>query len=200
MERAIPDHDYSKREAAEVAGCDERTIHRAIKADKLAARKEPLPGGGEKVFVRGADLNAWIDTREVTQHSAAVTRQPDIHPTSVTPGQILEGMLRLAENQNTLQAGQMRLAEIMQTIQRQLPAAPEEGNKPSKRQSVPLTERLTVTLDEASRMSGIPNARTEIKVAIEKKKLKAIKRKRGQYYTYRIMTNDLREWLKSLRS
>lgn len=190
MERAEPTTDYSKKEAADIAGCDERTIHRAIKAQKLTARKEPLPGGGEKTLINGADLNAWLDQRgELKQasHSLTVTRQTDT-PASVSPvNEEMRALLSLAlENQKHITA-------LMGT-----PLQLTDGKKP-RRSPVPLTERLTVSVTEAAQLSGIPNAKARIREAIEQNTLKAITTRRGKYDVHRIMQDDLREWLKSLR-
>lgn len=194
MERADATKDYSKKEAAAIAGCDERTIHRAIKADQLTARKESLPGGGEKTLIKGQDLNEWIDKREadrapkqISKQPAALARQADSPPDNEQMRALLSIALENQKHINTLMTAPLHLTD---------------GKKP-RRQSVPMTERLTVTVTEAARLSGIPNAKAFIKEAIEQKRLKAIatqiKVAGKEAISYRIMQDDLKEWVKSLR-
>lgn len=187
------EREYSKAEAAKVAGCNEMTIHRACKAEKLAHRREPLLGGNEKILIKHADLVEWMKgrTKETALQVPAVTREPDREGDSVSPEMLARAILQLTQNQQ-------QIAQTLEglTNRLQLPGAQQ---KPA-RQPVPLTDRLTVTPDQAARLSGIPNARRIIKEAIESNSLPAIKSQRGPHTVYRIMVDDLKEFLRSLRT
>jgi excisionase family DNA binding protein len=190
-----PEKDYSKKEAAEISGISEKTIHRACIGGQLPSRREPLPGGGEKVLIKGSDLQTWLDTRSRPTVTASLTRQGDIPPD--LSERLTAGIMQLAQNQNDLQAGQLHLAEILNTMRKQLGPAQADTSKRAVLTRPPLTDRLTVTPGEAAKLSGMPER--EIREAIGEGKLKAIKRARGNQTLYRIMREDLSEWLKSLR-
>lgn len=50
---------YSKREAGQISGTSESTIHRAIKARRLKAAFI-----GRRVVIRGSELLRWMETCE----------------------------------------------------------------------------------------------------------------------------------------
>jgi excisionase family DNA binding protein len=173
--------EYGKREAAAATGVNERTIHRAIQAGQLPARKVPLPGGGEKVLITGETLKAWLDTRATPTLSPAVTRQAD----SAAPDS------RAGVTPETVRA--IAAVFFEQFGPRLLPASSDNATPDSKATvTVPIESKPLLTLDEARALTGL--SRNHLLEAFHAKKLKA--RVIGR--AWRIKRSDLDAYLKKL--
>jgi excisionase family DNA binding protein len=183
--------EYGKRDAAAITGVNERTIHRAIQAGQLSARKIPLPGGGEKVLISGEELQRWIDSRGEPKHAPAVTRQgdsaaPDSNALVSTSG-LTAAVAQLAQNQQGI-------AAILERMGARLLPAPSDSATPDMRPAVivPVESKPLITLDEARALTGL--SRNHLLDAIHAKKLRAKIIGRG----WRIKRADLDAYLKKL--
>lgn len=168
----------NKKEAAVYLGCSERAINRYIAKRQLAVKYEQGKNGVQAVFDK-EELDRFKATRQQPVHRPAVehngnhglaTRDKSGSLATVNP-------LTLAPIMEKLGAGVVDLVfSRMETL----------------REKVPINERLTLTLDQASALSGL--SRGFLLAAIHAKKLKAAKRGRG----WNIKRADLDSYIKKL--
>lgn len=176
-----PQIEYGKREAAAVTGVNERTIHRAIQAGQLPARKVRLAGGGEKVLITGEALKAWLDTRATQTHAPAVTGRRDSAPSDSLALVSPETVKAIA-------------AVFFEQFSTRLLPAPSVTDTPDSKAAVtvPIESKPLLMLDEARALTGL--SRNHLLEAIHAKKLKA--RVIGR--AWRIKRSDLDAYLKKL--
>ena len=105
-------------------------------------------------------------TKETALQVPAVTRELGREGDSVSHEMLAREILHLTRNQQ-------QIAQTLEGLTNRLQLAGVQP-KPA-RQPVSLTDRLTVTPDQAARLSGILSARRVIKEAIESNSLSAIK-------------------------
>jgi excisionase family DNA binding protein len=132
--------EYSKKEAASIAGVNDMTIHRAIKSGKLPARKVPLPNGGEKNLITEADLQQWMTNRDGITNLPALTSQPDSALTQT------DARLAILE--------QILINSVSNMGNKSLPGVTESPALDLRELAV----KETLTLAEAARLSGCSEA------------------------------------------
>jgi excisionase family DNA binding protein len=173
----------NKKEAAAFLGCSERAINRYISKRQLSVKYEQGKHGAEAIF----------DKEELKSFKAARTS-----PLSYSPA--------VEKNSNTRQDSPDRtdtlatvnpsaLAPVIETLGASIIEhifSKFQAMKESDSASVPTNERLTLTLDQASSLSGL--SKGFLRAAIHSRKLKAAKRGRG----WNIKRMDLDVYVKKL--
>jgi len=142
----------SKREAAEILGISTRGVERAVRRGQLQVQYRDSKHG-RKAWFRPADLNRYKlhqQTRNPVGFSSGIAHSSDKGLTIGTVTPVVEA-----------------------------DALREHANERSSANTVPLSERLTLTVSEAAQLSGLPHS--FLTQSIEAGKLKSIRIGRRLY-------------------
>jgi excisionase family DNA binding protein len=166
--------EVTKAEAARRFGVSERSLERATKSGRLRPKREKKPGGGEILYFDVSELTAWKEGQNLKVDR---THEPIRSDTSaVAPSVALSEPSRA-------------LATLIEAIQR----AEQGDRRPDSRSvAVPIESRLTLSMDEANRLSGIPVA--QLRAAAKANEITAVKIGRG----LRVRRDDLQRYVDSL--
>jgi excisionase family DNA binding protein len=156
----------SKREAAQMLGVSTRAIERAVRRGQLAVQYRDSKHG-KKAWFRPADLHGYRRHQE--------ERSP-MGFTPLTPKQVLPP--------NPTVGALVPMVEIE--------SWPKKGKHKPSDNPVPIADRLTLRLNEAVQLSGLPH--TYILENIRSGKLKAIRIGRA----WHIKRSDLSDFVQSL--
>ena len=182
----------NKKDAAKYLGISTRTLEWHVKQKNIGARKVRGKTGEIADFDEGElrKLKAQIDERRAPVH--AVLRES--HESHDTEPRNMTGLARLSDvspedfMQMLARAYTAGVSEVMQRLPAMLPAAPNGHTSAA----IPLTDKLTLSLVEASQLSGL--SRNHLRAAIEAKKLKARIIGRG----FRVKREDLDLYVRKL--
>jgi|SRR5215216_3473500 len=167
----------NKREAAEFLGVSVRAIERLTAKNKLRPAYKQGKHGLEAVYEE-TELERLKFEREQLSY-------PEHSPTSDTPGALTPTtMTALVETGSTVVIGVRGLIEELHSLSQAL--------KPNGHPVVSLADKLTLSLAEASALSGL--SRSFLTGAIHERKLKAAKRGRG----WNIKRADLEAYIRKL--
>lgn len=174
----------NKKEAAAFLGCSERAINRYISKKQLSVKYEQGKHGAEASFDK-AELEHFKEGRAmpVMPYSPAVEKNG--HKRNTT-----------ADRVDTLATvNPSALAPIMESVGSSIidqVFSKVQALRESEHIGVRLSERLTLTLDQASSLSGL--SKGFLRAAISERKLKAAKRGRG----WNVKRADLDNYVKKL--
>jgi excisionase family DNA binding protein len=175
----------NKKDAATYLGISTRTLEWHVKQKNIGARKVRGKTGEIADFDEGElrKLKAQIDERRAPVHAVErVSHEShDTEPrlSDVSPDQFMQMLA---------QAYTAGVSEVMQRLPAMLPPAPN-GHAPA---TISVADKLTLSLIEASQLSGL--SRNHLREAIEAKKLKARIIGRG----WRVKRDDLDLYVKKL--
>jgi excisionase family DNA binding protein len=185
----------NKKDAAIYLGISTRTLEWHVKQKNIGARKVRGKTGEIADFDEGElrKLKARIDERRAPVH--AVERVS--HESHETEPRNMTGLARLSDvspdqfMQMLAQAYTAGVSEVMQRLPAMLPAVPN-GHAPAATPTIPVADKLTLSLVEASLVSGL--SRNHLRAAIAEKKLRARIIGRG----FRVKRSDLEAYVTKL--
>ncbi len=168
----------NKKEASEYLGISTRALERYVMLKRLGVRYERGKTGDQAVFDAGElrGLKAELDKRKAPRAGvvAETPESPDTEPRQLARLSDVAPPLAIFE----------RMTAVLERLERK--------GEPSQASTVDLAAKLTLSLAEASQLSGL--SRGHLRDAIENRKLKARIIGRG----WRVKRDDLEAYVKKL--
>lgn len=193
----------TKDEAAKLLGVSTRAIERYAKAGKLVVHYEDKPSGGQISLYNDSEVLALKEEqkkKELAKANQAVNQTTNTAPSSVE----MSDSSLVVKQSDTLtepldKVSHRSLEPIFLELLERLTKAMEQGKVASQQPStqlqsqVNLTDKLTLSLDEAAALSGL--SKYWLTKAIKNSELKAAKRGHG----WNIKQTDLVKYIDLLK-
>jgi excisionase family DNA binding protein len=174
----------NKKEAATFLGCSERAINRYISKRQISVKYEQGKHGAEAMFDK-EELERFKEARALPAMPYSPAVEKNGHKRLAT-----------ADRADTLATvNPSALAPIIETVGASIidqVFSKVQVLRESDHTSVRISERLTLTLDQASSLSGL--SKGFLRTAISERRLKAAKRGRG----WNVKRADLDNYVKKL--